>query len=366
MIAKHVVAMDAISAPWFAICATSTMEAFTLTAPPRTDLRATLRELFIHGKRREAHTKSVTSSPFFHAQSRNESAEAMRRAIQTRASFDSKATTHPITGVAATALDAENRAALRAVKSENVRTTTVSHYASTRACRFTPSFPPRLGRADPGRASAPQTDRASRVPAHRPMRGVSRASHDVRDERKRADDARRNRTKFTASFVPSTSIGVHRRRRVVASSIHPSDPRSNPASHSKFFLSHERSRTHPLGGNPASIAPDPCRSRRVVVRSRVLVVVGFDSSSVSSSYKMRAYLLATLERVAVVGAATATVLKEAMADMMMMCFGRCVRCVPIERLIQSRSRSVESRRSVGRVYFTLVSPIKHRVYVYFF
>jgi hypothetical protein len=41
---------------------------------------------------------------------------------------------------------------------------------------------------------------------------------------------------------------------------------------------------------------------------------------------MRAYLLATLERVAVVGAATATVLKEAMADMMMMCFGRCVRC----------------------------------------
>ena len=64
---------------------------------------------------------------------------------------------------------------------------------------------------------------------------------------------------------------------------------------------------------------------------------------------MRAYLLATLERVAVVGAATATVLKEAMADMMMMCVGRCVRCVPIERLIQSRSRSVgRSRRSVGR------------------
>ena len=55
---------------------------------------------------------------------------------------------------------------------------------------------------------------------------------------------------------------------------------------------------------------------------------------------MRAYLLATLERVAVVGAATATVLKEAMADMLMMCFGRCVRCVPIER-----DRSVE----VGRV-----------------
>ena len=60
---------------------------------------------------------------------------------------------------------------------------------------------------------------------------------------------------------------------------------------------------------------------------------------------MRAYLLATLERVAVVGAATATVLKEAMADMLMMCFGRCVRCVPIER---DRSRSRRSVESVGR------------------
>ena len=142
--------------------------------------------------------------------------EQSKRARPSTTTRRSKATTHPITGVAATALDAENRAALRAVKSENVRTTTVSHYASTRACRFTPSFPPRPGGFDPGRASAPQTDRASRVPAHRPMRGVSRASHDVRDERKRADDARRNRTKFTASFVPSASIGV------VASSRHPS------------------------------------------------------------------------------------------------------------------------------------------------
>lgn len=59
MIAKHVVAMEAISAPWFAICATSTMEAFTLTAPPRTDLRATLRELFNdETKRNERHTQS--------------------------------------------------------------------------------------------------------------------------------------------------------------------------------------------------------------------------------------------------------------------------------------------------------------------
>ena len=57
---------------------------------------------------------------------------------------------------------------------------------------------------------------------------------------------------------------------------------------------------------------------------------------------MRAYLLATLERVAVVGAATATVLKEAMADMLMMCFGRCVRCVPIERDRSGRGRSSRS------------------------
>ena len=63
---------------------------------------------------------------------------------------------------------------------------------------------------------------------------------------------------------------------------------------------------------------------------------------------MRAYLLATLERVAVVGAATATVLKEAMADIMMMCDvlrSVCaVRSVPIER---DRSRSVEVGRSTS-------------------
>ena len=213
--------------------------------------------------------------------------EQSKRARPSTTTRRSKATTHPITGVAATALDAENRAALRAVKSENVRTTTVSHYASTRACRFTPSFPPRPGGFDPGRASAPQTDRASRVPAHRPMRGVSRASHDVRDERKRADDARRNRTKFTASFVPSASIGVHRRRRVVASSIHPSESRSNPASHSKFFLSHERSRTHP-----------PTRREPRVDRSRPIRAVPAESSSVSRRRRRRPFRVVIVVRFA--------------------------------------------------------------------
>ena len=111
----------------------------------------------------------------------------------------------------------------------------------------------------------------------------------------------------------------------------------------------------------------PTRREPRVGRSRPIRAVPAESSSVSRRFrriKMRAYLLATLERVAVVGAATATVLKEAMADMLMMCFGRCVRCVPIER-----DRSVEVGRvgrSVGRVYFTLVSPIKCRVYVDFF
>ena len=292
--------------------------------------------------------------------------EKSKRARPSTTTRRSKATTHPITGVAATALDAENRAALRAVKSENVRTTTVSHYASTRACRFTPSFPPRPGGFDPGRASAPQTDRASRVPAHRPMRGVSRASHDVRDERKRADDARRNRTKFTASFVPSASIGVvaSSRRRV----IHPSIRIAvEPGVPFQVFLESRTVTNTPTRREPrvdrARSVPFPPSRRPFRV---VVVVVRFASSSSSVSrrfrrIKMRAYLLATLERVAVVGAATATVLKEAMADMLMMCFGRCVRCVPIER-----DRSVEVGRvgrSVGRVYFTLVSPIKCRVYV---
>lgn len=121
VIAKHVVAMEAISAPWFAICATSTMEAFTLTAPPRTDLRATLRELVFNDEtKRAAHTKSVT--PLSHAFTRRKHESISPRnnqpyATRTRGRLGLKrgsnaARTHPITGVAATALDAENRAAL--------------------------------------------------------------------------------------------------------------------------------------------------------------------------------------------------------------------------------------------------------------
>jgi hypothetical protein len=60
VIAKHVVAMDAISAPWLAICATSTIEAFTLTAPPRTALVETLRELHTETKQNKiTHTVST-------------------------------------------------------------------------------------------------------------------------------------------------------------------------------------------------------------------------------------------------------------------------------------------------------------------
>jgi len=211
--------------------------------------------------------------------------EQSKRARPSTTTRRSKATTHPITGVAATALDAENRAALRAVKSENVRTTTVSHYASTRACRFTPSFPPRPGGFDPGRASAPQTDRASRVPAHRPMRGVSRASHDVRDERKRADDARRNRTKFTASFVPSASIGVvaSSRRRV----IHPSIRIAvEPGVPFQVFL---ESRT---------VTNTPTHSEGTPRRSRPIRAVPAESSSVSRRRRRRPFRVVIVVRFA--------------------------------------------------------------------
>ena len=62
--------------------------------------------------------------------------------------------------------------------------------------------------------------------------------------------------------------------------------------------------------------------------------------SVSRRIKMHTYLLATLERDAVVGAATATVLKEAMADMM------CTRsrCVGSRRAGERSVLGVASRR----------------------
>lgn len=45
VIAKHVVATEAISAPWLAICTSSTTEAFALTASPRAALDVAFREL---------------------------------------------------------------------------------------------------------------------------------------------------------------------------------------------------------------------------------------------------------------------------------------------------------------------------------
>ena len=62
VIAKHVVATDAISAPWLAICATSTIEAFTLTAPPRTALAETLRELHMEPIQKKV-THTVSTQP---------------------------------------------------------------------------------------------------------------------------------------------------------------------------------------------------------------------------------------------------------------------------------------------------------------
>ena len=210
--------------------------------------------------------------------------EQSKRARPSTTTRRSKATTHPITGVAATALDAENRAALRAVKSENVRTTTVSHYASTRACRFTPSFPPRPGRlstqGEPqplkriGLLESPPIDRCAGF--------LARPTTDATNENARTtrDGTERNSPRRSFHRRPSASIGVV--VVVVASSIHPSDPRSNPASHSIVFLESRtvtNTPTHSEGTPRRSIAPDPCRSRRVVVR--------FASSSSSVSRRLR-------------------------------------------------------------------------------
>jgi hypothetical protein len=196
--------------------------------------------------------------------------EQSKRARPSTTTRRSKATTHPITGVAATALDAENRAALRAVKSENVRTTTVSHYASTRACRFTPSFPPRPGglstQGEPqplkriGLLESPPIDRCAGF--------LARPTTDATNENARTtrDGTERNSPRRSFHRRPSASIGVVV---VVASSIHPSDPRSNPASHSIVFL---ESRT---------VTNTPTRREPRVGRSRPIRAVPAESSSVS-------------------------------------------------------------------------------------
>ena len=110
VIAKHVVAMDAISAPWLAICATSTIEAFTLTAPPRTALAETLRELQTEKcKKNHTHRQYATTRHAQHT-TRDEDDDEIK---STRVPTFALAPSHLITGAATTALDAERRAALR-------------------------------------------------------------------------------------------------------------------------------------------------------------------------------------------------------------------------------------------------------------
>lgn len=110
VIAKHVVAMDAISAPWLAICATSTIEAFTLTAPPRTALAETLRELQTEKcKKNHTHRQYATTRHAQHTTRDDDDDEIKSTRVPTFA----LAPSHLITGAATTALDAERRAALR-------------------------------------------------------------------------------------------------------------------------------------------------------------------------------------------------------------------------------------------------------------
>lgn len=78
---------------------------------------------------------------------------------------------------------------------------------------------------------------------------------------------------------------------------------------------------------------------------------------------MRAYLLATLERDAVVGAATATVLKEAMADMMCV-RSRCVKRAG-ERVESIDGSVVESGRLIilSRTFYRTVGFFRVGMYV---
>jgi hypothetical protein len=101
------------------------------------------------------------------------------------------------------------------------------------------------------------------------------------------------------------------------------------------FSNYDPSQIHPKGRNPAtgrSIDRFPIRTPTDVPGG-----VATGRSFVSRRIKMHTYLLATLERDAVVGAATATVLKEAMADMM--CTrSQCVRGAKARAHGRSRSR----------------------------
>ena len=97
---KHVVAIDAISAPWFAICATSTMEALVTAAPPRTDLRVATRALH----RTKKHPNVSLHSGVTTLRTRTTTAPR---------AFAKIASAHLFTGTPATARVAESRVALR-------------------------------------------------------------------------------------------------------------------------------------------------------------------------------------------------------------------------------------------------------------
>ncbi len=97
---KHVVAIDAISAPWLAICATSTMEALVTAAPPRTDLRGATRAL-----RRTKKQSNVSL--------RSGVIPLRTRKTTTPRAFAKIASAHLFTGTPATARVAESRVALR-------------------------------------------------------------------------------------------------------------------------------------------------------------------------------------------------------------------------------------------------------------
>ena len=97
---KHVVAIDAISAPWLAICATSTMEALVTAAPPRTDLRGATRAL--HRTKKQSNV-SLRSGVI----------PLRTRKTTTPRAFAKIASAHLFTGTPATARVAESRVALR-------------------------------------------------------------------------------------------------------------------------------------------------------------------------------------------------------------------------------------------------------------